>query len=435
MRRTFARRTAVIGSAALLLLGPAVAIAQAEPETEPAQTSSLPAELVEALQRDLNIDAERFLTDAQRSQDLAAFAEKAREQFEAVFAGVWLDDQGTATVGLTEGDGFEEARKAAEDAGFTVAETERSEDALEEQLGALGDWLETQPPAVADVIRGIAIDVVNNDVVVRTDNVSGVELPDFLDGVRVLFAPAELTPEGATDLQPIAGGLDAPDALFGGDAYASLGAGEGLRCSLGFNGEDGSGQPVNITAGHCDPNRAQAGTRWASQVHQLIGDNLGQHLGSFEKTVLDGSDYALIRPTSAAAGRFENNGVRVPLAAPLPITGIADPVVGAPVCKSGLRTGYSCGVVTATGQNVEIGHRVLENGFSTNLCALQGDSGGTLVTGTLALGISSASNVGQYGMCEIAGFVSGLLGESPELFATPIKTVLAENPGLKVRTW
>ena len=192
---------------------------------------------------------------------------------------------------------------------------------------------------------------------------------------------------------------------------------------------------MTITAGHCDPNRAQAGTRWASQVHQLIGDNLGQHLGSFEKTVLDGSDYALIRPTSDAAGRFENNGVRVPFAAPLPITGVADPVVGAPVCKSGLRTGYSCGVVTATGQNVEIGHRLLENGFSTNLCALQGDSGGTLVTGTLALGISSASNVGQYGMCEIAGFVSGLLGESPELFATPIKTVLAENPGLKVRTW
>src|SRR5690606_36785463 len=135
------------------------------------------------------------------------------------------------------------------------------------------------------------------------------------------------------------------------------------------------------------------------------------------------------------ADRFENNGVRVPHAAPLPMTGVAVPVVGSPICKSGLRTGYSCGVVTATGQNVEIGHRVLENGFSTNLCALQGVSGGTLVTGTLALGFSSASNVGQYGFCEIAGFVSGPLGETPVLFATPIRAVLDQNPGLKIRTW
>ncbi|UYP18439.1 S1 family peptidase [Rhodococcus sp. Z13] len=434
MRRTFARRAAVIGSAALLLLGPAAAVAQAEPEPVETSTSSLPAELVEALQRDLQISPERFLSDAQRSQELAAFAETAREQFEAIFAGVWLDAQGIPTVGLTDGEGFDEARAAAESAGFTVARAENSESVLEDRLSALNDWLETQPPAVADLIRGIAIDVVNNDVVVRAEDVAGIQLPEFLDGVRVLFAPTELTLEDSADLQPVAG-LAAPDALFGGDAYAALGAGEGLRCSLGFNAEDASGRPLNITAGHCDPNRAQAGTAWASQVHQLIGDALGQHLGSFEKTVLDGSDYGLIRPTPDAEDRFRNNGVRVPFAAPLPITGIADPVVGAPVCKSGLRTGYSCGVVTATGQSVEIGHRVLENGFSTNLCALQGDSGGTLVTGTLALGISSASNVGQYGMCEIAGFVSGLVGETPELFATPIRSILDQNPGLKVRTW
>lgn len=237
---------------------------------------------------------------------------------------------------------------------------------LNDELKALNDWLETQPPAIADVVRGVAIDVINNDVIVRAENVAGVELPDFLSGVRVLFAPTELTPQPAADLHPVAGNA-APDALLGGDAYASLGQGTGLRCSLGFNAEDRRG-PVNITAGHCDPNRAQAGTQWASDVYQLNGETLGQHLGKFEKTSLDDSDYAIIRPTGEAEGRFENNGVRVPGAAPLPITGTADPIVGTPVCKSGLRTGYSCGVVTAASQNVEIGHRILQNGFSTN-CA------------------------------------------------------------------
>jgi hypothetical protein len=432
MRRSFARQAAVIGSAAVLLLGTAATVAQAEPA--PAPTTALPAELVEALQRDLQISPDRFLNDAERSQELARFADKAREQFESVFAGVWLDEQGTPIVGLADGEQFDEARTAAEDSGFVVEKTENSENALEARLNELNDWLDTQPPAIADVIRGIAIDVVNNDVVVRAENVAGLELPPFLDGVRVLFAPTELTPESTPEFEFTAG-IAAPDALLGGDAYAALGAGAGLRCSLGFNAEDGSGSPVNITAGHCDPNRSQAGTRWASEVYQLLGDTLGQRLGTFEKTSLDNNDYGIIRPAADAAGRFENNGVRVPNAAPLPITGTADPIVGTPVCKSGLRTGYSCGIVTSSQQNVAIGERVLSNGFSTNLCALQGDSGGTLVTGTLALGISSASNVGQYGLCEVAGFVSSLLGETPELFATPINAVLAGNPGLKIRTW
>ncbi|WP_068154513.1 S1 family peptidase [Rhodococcus phenolicus] len=430
MRRSFARRAAVIGSAALLLLGPAVALAQAEPADKPVD---LPTELVDALARDLGISPERFVTDADRSQELAQFAATAREKFSDVFAGVWLDEQGTPTVGLTEGEGHDAARDAAEDEGFTVRPAERSEGELEGLSKQLNDWLDTQPPAIADLVRGIAIDVVNNDVVVRAADVAGLQLPDALQGARVLLAPATLEPE-LLKLEPIAG-LASPDSLFGGDAYAAFGAGTGLRCSLGFNGVDGSNRPVNITAGHCDPNRAQAGTQYASEVFQVIGDGLGQRVGTFEKTILDRRDYALIRPTAEARGRFENNGVRVPYAAPLPVTGVAEPVVGAPVCKSGVRTGYSCGVVTGANQSVEIGHRVLDSGFSTNLCALQGDSGGTLVSGTLALGISSASNVGQYQMCEIAGVVSGILGESPELYATPISAILAENPGLKVRTW
>ena len=53
---------------------------------------------------------------------------------------------------------------------------------------------------------------------------------------------------------------------------------------------------------------------------------------------------------------------------------------------------------------------------------------------SLALGISSASNVGQYPICQVADVVTFVLGESPELFATPINEVLAENPGLRVRT-
>ncbi|MEU2002837.1 S1 family peptidase [Rhodococcus sp. NPDC019627] len=435
MRSSIARRAAVFGSAALLLLGPVTASAQADP-VEPEvsdQAAALPVELIDAIQRDLALSPDQYLEHAELGQKLAEFAKIARIQFPDAFAGTWLDDAGNAIVGVADGADKDAAVAAAHEAGFQVKDVAQSESSLQAQLKTLDGWLDTQPPAVADLVRGVTIDIVNNGLVLRADNTGGLQLPDFLQGARVVQSPATAAPQPSTDLAPIAEVMPA-DALLGGDAYGSLGGGIGLRCSLGFNGTDNSGGPVNITAGHCDPNLAAAGTADASEAFALAPGGTGPRVGTFAKTSLDIHDYAIIRADAGAAHRFENNGVRVPGAAPLAITGTADPVVGAPVCKSGLTTGYTCGVVKAVGQTVTVGERTLADSFSTSMCALQGDSGGTIVTGTQALGISSASNVGQYPVCQVADVVTFVLGESPELFATPINAILAENPGLRVRT-
>ncbi|NLE81841.1 MAG: S1 family peptidase [Rhodococcus sp.] len=437
MRSSIARRAAVVGSAALLVLGPASTMAQAEPvPVEPQvsdQAAKLPAELVDALARDLQLSPDEYLEQSELGQKAAEFAKIARTQYPDAFAGTWLDKAGNAVVALADGDDKAAARTAAEDAGFTVTDVAQSERDLEQQASKLDQWLEGQPPAIADVVRGVAVDIVHNNLVLRADAAAGLQLPDFLTDARVIpmFTPQTLEP--STDLTPIAGPLPA-DAMLGGDAYGALGGGRGLRCSLGFNAIGASGEAVNITAGHCDPNKNAAGTPAASQAFNLTPTGPGPLLGSFAKTSLQNHDYSLLDIADGAEHRFENNGVRVPGAGPVHITGTADPVVGAPVCKSGLNTGFSCGVVTAVDQTVSVGNRMLTNGFATNICALQGDSGGAIVTGTLALGISSASNVGQYPHCLVAQAVTFVMGEGPELFATPIKTILGENPGLRVRT-
>ncbi len=145
-------------------------------------------------------------------------------------------------------------------------------------------------------------------------------------------------------------------------------------------------------------------------------------------------DYSIIRPNRTSASLLANNMVRVPNAEALRITGTANPVVGAPVCKAGSTTGFNCGVVTNVGRSITVGDRVIDNGFDTDICALRGDSGGPVVTGTQALGISSASNLAAVATCDATAVQQATGGMGPMLSATPINSILGANPGLAVRT-
>ena len=433
MRSVRARRAAMIGSAALLLLAPTVALAHAEPApAAPSTAVELPPELVAAIQRDLGLTAEQYLTKADAGQQLVEFANSLREQYPDVFAGAWLDPSGNPLIGLADGAGKDAARKAAEELGYQVKDLPRSERTLGDQLNKARDWVSTLPAPLAGLIGATGVDVINNHLVMQVSDTAtglGLQLPDFLKAVNIITVP-DL---GSVGPQPI----DAPGGVAsqGGDSYAAEGPAGAFRCSLGFNGTNGAGQVVNISAGHCDPSRGTAGTPNASVAFDMRGPGVfGDRFGTFARSNVDGHDFSVIRIDDNAANRFRNNLVRVPGAGPVPIDGTADPVVGAPVCKSGLTTGFSCGTINGINLTVNVGARTLTHGFSSNICALQGDSGGTMITGRRALGISSASNVGDMQMCEIAQVVTLLAGDAPTLYATPINAILRDNPGLSVRT-
>ncbi|MFI9405223.1 S1 family peptidase [Nocardia sp. NPDC052316] len=427
-RQTRVRKSVIAASAAILLFGPTAAVATAQPDPAP----GLPAELVAAVARDLKISPEEYLHRADVAQQVAAFATTAQRQYPAVFAGSWLDDNGKAVVALAQGPGADEARTAAQSAGFEVRNVAKSESALRGEKTAFQRWLDGQPEAVSALVRGVVIDTVNNSIAVRVDK-PGLPMPNFIDPARVIVMAPPVAGEQATlEASEIAGAANG--ALAGGDGYASVAGRLSLRCSLGFNGTDRSGNIVNVTAGHCNPDIPSAGNDNAARVHELNGNRLGNELGRFEKSVLGSQDYSIVRIADQSRDRFGNNEVRVPGAASVRIDGVATPVVGAPVCKSGSRTGFSCGVVNAVDQTVQVGERELTQAFSANICALPGDSGGPIVTGRLALGISSASSVADYPICEIPNLIGALTGNTPQLFAQPVSVVLSDNPGLRIRT-
>ncbi len=428
------RKAVVAASAAALVLGPLAVTASADPAPAPSPapaSPALPADLAAAVQRDLKLSADEYLRRAGLAQQVAAFSTNAQQQYPDVFGGAWLDNAGKAVVALVPGPGQDAVRKAAQAVGFEVKDVAKTQTALRDEKNSFQQWLTGQPQDVAKSVRGAVIDVVNNTVAVRVDQ-AGLPMPGFVDPARVIVMAAP--PRGPEPLQATAVAGEGGGPAAAGDAYASQAGHLSLRCSLGFNGIDGGGNVVNITAGHCDPNIPAAGTGDAPGVFDLLpGDHLGAQVGSFEKSVLGAQDYSIVGINDANQGRFSNNLVRAGQG-PIPVTGVATPVVGAPVCKSGARTGFSCGVINAVDQTVEVGDHDLTQSFSANICALPGDSGGPVVSGTLALGISSASTVADFPVCEIPELLGVLTGNGPQLFVQPVDLVLADNPGLQVRT-
>ncbi|MGF6882163.1 streptogrisin C [Nocardia sp. GAS34] len=431
--RTRIRNAAIAASAAALVLGPLTATASADPA--PAQAPNLPPALVAAVQKDLKISPQEYLRRADVAQHVATFTTTAQRQFPQTFAGAWLDQNGKAVVGLAPGQGHDDAAKAVKAAGYQVKEVAKSETELRSEKNAFQQWLAGQPKSVAAQVRGAVIDTISNALAVRVDK-SGLPMPGFIDPSRVLVMAAAPAGPQQSDMRTATAIADRSGApIAAGDAYASVAGKTQLICSSGFNGTDSRGAVVNITAGHCDPNIPAAGTSNAPGMFEVLpGNELGPQVGTFAKSVLGAEDYSIVSINAANRGRFSNNLVRVPGRAPIAITGVVDPVVGQPICKVGSRTGFSCGVVNAVDQEVQVGDHNLEHSFSANICALPGDSGGPLVSGTNAVGVSSASSVADYPICEIPNIIGAVTGNAPQLFAQPMRAILADNPGLRVRT-
>ncbi|WP_040815879.1 S1 family peptidase [Nocardia concava] len=422
---------------------------------DPAPADPAPADLETAVRRDLHIELSEYMNRAATAQRLAEFEKLARAAYPMVFAGVRMDGP-RALVSLSDGTGFDVAAKAVRQAGFEVVRVASSAATLQQQREAVRKWIATQPRETANVFIGDAVDVGRNTVVVYTSGTTA-QVPSGLGAVELVVVD-EPQPGPGLDDPEIPVTIAAPGEPYkGGQPFRiAFDATRYGKCSLGFNATDAAGHDVAITAGHCDPNNLvdpSAKTAEPHKIYDYADDSLGDELGHFGTSEFGPHDYSILQINDDQVARFRNNLVVGGPAGPSPATppgggsvgsaalvsqaaadtiaidGVASPVSGMPACKSGAITGYTCGTVDMVGQTFNEGglpgttRKVkVEGFFSVSTCSVQGDSGGSVLSGTKALGLVSGGT-SQNHQC----------ADTDILTAQPIDAVLAANPGLALR--
>lgn len=242
-------------------------------------------------------------------------------------------------------------------------------------------------------------------------------------------------------------------------------------CSIGFNGFNGEGAPAVISAGHCtDDSNAKEATLSDPTEDPAVGGPgfvAGSDLGTFGFSQFGGPGHTPINletgenvGTDIAAIDNINSDLNLlpevtewTNAADLTetttkITGVGEAVDGAPVCKAGRTTGWTCGEVTAAiAEFVVAGHNYPGDpddgrgvlGFETSVPGAPGDSGGSVISGTTALGVVSAGGTRDGmdvmlatsltdGMTRLEGYSVAVFVDAPQLTSHENKgTVLTDE--------
>ncbi|MEU5696545.1 S1 family peptidase [Actinosynnema sp. NPDC020468] len=337
-------------AAALIVAGALAPAANAAPAAPADQDTAILA----AVQRDLGVNAEQARDRLAADRRSGETADRLRKKLDHRYGGAWIDRSGALTVGVTrQADVGLVSGAAAE----VVARSEGDLDAVKARLDAN---VRSAPKSVP----GWYVDLPTNTVVVKSH-------PATLAAARAFVASAGV----GADAVRYAVTDEAPRPLIdvvGGNAYT---IGSGTRCSVGFSVNGGF-----ITAGHC-------GTTGASTSNPS---------GSFRGSSFPGNDYAWVQ---VAAGNTPRGLVNNYSGGTVSVAGSQEAAVGATVCRSGSTTGWHCGTIQARNSSVTYPQGTVTGLIQTTVCAEPGDSGGSLLAGTQAQGVTS----GGSGNCSSGG--------------------------------
>jgi streptogrisin C len=354
----------------------------------------------QALQRDLGLSAaqakERI---AGEKADNALATRLSREIGPRHGAGTYINRSGSVVVTVTDAAGAREARgtgAVVRHVDFSSRQLNRIQDALDAFAGSHR----------AGGVQGWYVDIRRNTVVVSTlKGADSAATKKFLATARSYGHKVEVRTVTARN-------VDA--ALYGGQ---QVNMSNGYICSAGFNARTSSGASVFVTAGHC------------AEGYPTFSRN-GVTLGATRSYSFPGNDYGVVNINDPnywqpqAAVDMYNGSARV-------VSGYSQAAVGSSVCKSGRTTGWTCGTIQAYNQTVNYGGGDIVSGLVRHsACVMQGDSGGSNITGNSAQGVSSGGQLYQSGGQLVCG---ERVGQPNVSYYQPIGEALSAN-GLTLLT-
>ncbi|MYU20591.1 S1 family peptidase [Streptomyces sp. SID8352] len=317
-----------------------------------------PPGVLAAVERDLRLTPDQATARLANEAEAGVRAGRLREALGERFGGAWLSGATSAELTVATTDAADTAAIEAEGARARIVPRGLGPlRAVRARLDAAALRLDTARTPVWSV------DVRTNRVVVRAADTAAAEAFAEAAGVDPAELGVELSAERPRLLKD----------LVGGDPYVIDGR---ARCSVGFSVTRGS-EPGFATAGHCGaPGASTTGYDGTAQ-------------GTFRASVFPGADMAWVGVNAdwtATPGVRDGNGGTVE------VTGSAEALVGASVCRSGSTTGWHCGTVEHQDVSVRYAEGTVNGLTGTTVCAEPGDSGGPFVSGTQAQGTTSGGS-------------------------------------------
>ncbi|MFC8917618.1 S1 family peptidase [Streptomyces sp. NPDC047821] len=353
---------------ALFVTGAAVlpnASASAEPR-DPGDRKVLAAP-VDELSRDLRLDGaavEQLLADEAAAGDTQR---RLASRLGSSYGGAWFDGKtGRLTVAVTD----PALSHLVRDEGARVKVVKHSRAGLGAVQTEL-DHLSRRDPRAAAGVAGWRVDEPTNTVVVTV--IEGRPVGAVLKTAKAHGAAVRV--ETVTDPPRLTA-----EYLDGGERITMP---NGSNCSVGFNAhihwDATSRSPVMITAGHCanggSPvlgfNGWQIGRWWLVDARYDWGitgvDTVQWQQGPW-----------ISRHTADDAVYLVRGSVQAP--------------IGGSVCKSGITTKVTCGVIRARNETVVLdGGKTLYGMTRNTSCQEPGDSGGPYFSGGQAQGVATAA--------------------------------------------
>lgn len=449
--------------------------APAAPSAAPSSAAPLPGGLAEALDRDLGMSPEEFnARGALATQASAIQAQVSAVDPAAVVSltGDTIDVQTSAAA---------VAKAAAGSAKVKVSDVVAAPPAAQSNQAGI-DALVAAYTAEFGVgnLQSIMING-SGEYIIRTgDAATGGPVT----AARSLTAGARPTPHDFAasytnvTIKAADGPADAFADVTNGQGYVGVVGQMMAACSIGWNGFNATGAPAVLSAGHCTEDGAAVQTALTDPTKEpaeggpgyvptmLLGTFGASQFGGPNNTPATappgwdgnpntanniGTDFSVIDKIDPALNLLPQvtdwTTPEAPKNAGPKVTGVSSAIVGAPICKSGRTTGWTCGTVTEVGAFFVAGTtypkdpktcapvptvpacddiRAVRGFGSTNLDGRPGDSGGSIIAGTLAVGMVSAGVPGEitYGvdlkdaLKHTAGYTVKIFLEAPEVTTT-----------------